>query len=171
MTQTSHTPSRKAQGAHILGHNHEDLRVPREAIIAAGLLLALVVAMASAVSFGLIAPSGNPQLSRDAANVAPAQQRELLFADAADGSVMVTDAASGEEVLTIAYGESGFLRATVRGMAKSRLAAGGTPDQPFVLTRWDNGALSLSDPVSGRSRELIGFGENQSAAFDRLLEE
>lgn len=168
MNHSPHTPS---HGTHHLGHNHDNLKVPREAIIVAGIFLAFVVAMASAVSLGYIAPSGNPELSRSAANIAPAVQRRLLFADTANGGVMVTDANNGEQVLTIPYGDSGFLRATVRGIAKRRLAAGGTPNEPFVLTRWDNGALSLSDPVSGHSRELIGFGDNQTASFARLLEE
>ena len=167
MTHSPHSPT---HGSHHMGHNHEDLRIPREAIIAAGLFLAFVVAMASAVSLGYIAPSGNPELSRSAANVAPAQQRRLLFADTANGGVMVTDANNGEQVITIPYGDSGFLRATVRGMAKRRLAAGGTANEPFILTRWDNGALSISDPVSGHSREIIGFGDNQTASFARMLE-
>jgi putative photosynthetic complex assembly protein len=159
------------QGAHHLGHNHDDLQVPREVLIAIGIMLAVIVIMAGAVRLGWIAPSGNPELSRNAANIAPAVERQLLFADTQDGSVLITDAQTQNEVITIPYGESGFLRAIVRGMAKQRLAAGGTADQPFILTRWENGALSLRDPITGRSRELIGFGDNQTASFERILGE
>jgi putative photosynthetic complex assembly protein len=139
-------------------------------LIAAAVLIAVLLGLTGAVTSGLLPQEGNPQLSRAAANVAPAQQRELHFADRADGAVVVMDAATGAMVKVIGFGEEGFTRATLRRFAKKRSAAGIGAQPPFTLTLWDNGALSLSDPHTGEEAELHGFGPDHSAAFAELLE-
>lgn len=150
-------------------HNH-DPTVPREALIGAAALLCAVMAATGAVSFGLVPQSANPELSRAAANVQPAVQRSLHFTDRADGAVVVTDAASGTVVKVIGYGEEGFTRATIRRLAKIRSRDGIGPEAPFTLTEWENGALSLTDPATGESAELHGYGPDHSANFAALLE-
>ncbi|MFN6933645.1 MAG: photosynthetic complex assembly protein PuhC [Tsuneonella sp.] len=147
-----------------------DPTVPREALIAAAALLATVMALTGAVSWGLLPQEANPELSRAAANVAPDEQRLLRFADRADGAVVVTDATTGETVKTIGFGEEGFTRATLRRLAKRRLEKGVGSEPPFELTRWDNGALSLRDPQTGEVAEIHGYGADHSAAFAEMLE-
>ncbi len=149
---------------------HHDPTVPREALIAAFVLLALIMVLTGAVKWGLLPQSANPELSRAAANVSPAEQRELRFADRDDGAVVVSDAVSGETVKVIGFGEGGFARATMRRMAKRRMSAGIGAEPPFTLTRWENGALSLSDPQTGEKVELHGFGADHSATFAEMLE-
>lgn len=150
-------------------HDH-DPTVPKEALIAAALLLLSVMALTGAVSWGFLPQEGNPELSRAAANVAPQEQRNLLFADRADGAVVVTDAATGETVKVVGFGEEGFTRATLRRLAKARTRMGVGAEHPFTLTRWENGALSLHDPQTGETAEIHGFGPDHSAAFAELLE-
>jgi putative photosynthetic complex assembly protein len=125
--------------------------------------------MAGAVSLGLIPKSGDPTLSRTAQNIAPAQSRELRFADRADGAVIVSDAASGETVKVIEFGQGGFVRATLRRMAKARAAAGIGAEPPFKLVLWENGALSIIDPQTGRDAEIHGFGADHSKVFADML--
>lgn len=149
-------------------HDHNPT-VPKGALIAAGALLATVLALTGAVSAGVLPQEGNPELSRAAAQVAPAEQRQLHFVDRADGAVVVSDASTGETVKVIGYGKEGFTRATMRRMAKRRARAGLTADAPFTLTRWENGALSLYDPETGARAELHGFGSDHSGAFAELL--
>lgn len=149
--------------------HHHDPTVPREVLIGAAALLCCVLALTGAVSWGYLPQSANPELSRAAANVAPAIERSLRFADREDGAVVVSDAVSGEVVKVIGFGQEGFTRATLRRLAKLRTKAGIGPEQPFVLTKWENGALSLTDPATGENAELQGYGPDHTANFESLL--
>jgi len=154
-----------------MSHAHDhDPTVPKEALIAAAALLLVILGLTGAVSAGWLPQEANPELSRAAADVAPAQERALHFADREDGAVVVSDAKSGATVKVIGYGEEGFTRATLRRMAKRRAHAGISAQTPFMLTLWENGALSLTDPETGEVAELHGFGPDHSAAFAELLE-
>lgn len=149
---------------------HHDPTVPRGALIGAAILLLFVIALTGAVRFGLIPRAADPSATREAAQVMPAQERLLRFADRPDGAVVVSDAISGETVTVIAFGEGGFLRATMRRMAKARLAAGIGAEPAFKLIRWENGALSLLDPTTGRDAEIYGFGPDHTKSFADMLE-
>jgi putative photosynthetic complex assembly protein len=151
-------------------HPNHDPTIPRGALIGAALLLTSVIAMTGAVRMGWLPQSANPVAERAAAQVAPAQERMLLFADRADGAVVVSDAVSGAEVKIIGYGKGGFFRATMRRLAKARAARGKGAEAPFRLVRWENGALSLIDPETGQQAELIGFGNDHSSMFAEMLE-
>lgn len=149
--------------------HHHDPTVPRGVLIGAAVLLMFVMMLTAATRLGWLPRSAVPDESRAAENVAVAVSRSLRFADMPDGSVAVTDAKSGELVATIAYGEGGFVRATMRRLAKARAAAGIGAAPPFTLVRWDNGALSLTDPETGRSAEIHGFGADHSRVFADML--
>ncbi len=149
-------------------HDHNPT-VPKQALIAAAVLLSFTLGVTALTSYGLIPRSGDPEGSRMAQNVAPAQQRELRFSDRSDGAVVVTDAQTGETAQTIGFGQGGFVRATMRRMAKARAAKGLGPEQAFTLTRWENGALSLSDPATGETAEIYGFGPDHTATFAAML--
>lgn len=154
-----------------MSHAHDhDPTVPRQALIAAAVVLLSVMGLAGAVKLGIMPQSANPELSRAAANIGPAQERHLRFVDREDGAVVVSDADSGETVKVIGFGEGGFARATMRRMAKRRLHAGIGSEPPFTLTRWQNGALSLTDPETGEAAEIQGFGSDHSATFAEMLE-
>ena len=148
---------------------HHDPSVPRGALIGAAVILIFSMGVTGAVSLGLIPKSADPTLTRAAQNIAPAQSRELRFADRTDGAVVVSDANTGETVKVIEFGQGGFARATLRRMAKARAAAGIGAIPPFKLTRWENGALSLSDPETGRDAEIHGFGADHSKVFAEML--
>lgn len=148
---------------------HHDPTVPRVALIGIAVILLFTMALAGAVNLGLVPKSADPTLSRSAQNISPVQTRELRFADRADGAVVISDAKSGETVKIIEFGEGGFVRATLRRMAKARAAAGIGAEPPFKLVKWENGALSLTDPQTGRDAEIHGFGADHSKAFVEML--
>jgi putative photosynthetic complex assembly protein len=154
-----------------MSHAHDhDPTVPRGALIGVAILLAGTLMFTGAVSYGLIPHSANPEASRAAAHVGIAQQRALLVADQADGSVAIRDAATGRIVTIVPYGEQGFVRATLRRLARAREARGLGAATPFTLRRWDNGALSLHDPATGSNAEIYGFGGDHVRAFASMLE-
>jgi putative photosynthetic complex assembly protein len=95
--------------------------------------------------------------------------RELRFADLADGSVQVTDAASGQEIQRIAAGGHGFVRATLRGLARARRARGVGQTVPFRLELRESGQLLLLDPATGQAIDLWAFGATNAEAFASML--
>jgi putative photosynthetic complex assembly protein len=154
-----------------MSHAHDhDPTVPPAVLAGIGMLLATTLAFTAATSWGLLSRSAVPADSRADAQVGASEQRELRFADRADGAVVVSDAATGATVSVVEYGQGGFVRATLRRLARQRAARGIGSEPPFVLTRWENGALSLSDPQTGVSAELYGFGADHVRAFAMMLE-
>lgn len=94
--------------------------------------------------------------------------RDLRFADGADGSVIITDARDGSpvEVLT---GENGFIRGTLRGLARTRRSEGIGSADSFHLVSWSDGRLTLDDPATGRHLELEAFGSLNTEVFGKML--
>ena len=150
---------------------HHDPTVPRGALIGAASVLLFTMAVTGAVSLGFIPHSADPTASRAAANVKPEQIRKLRFVDRADGAVVVSDAVSGDVVKVIEFGQGGFLRATMRRLAKARKASNIGAEPAFELTRWENGALSLKDPETGRDVEIYGFGADHNKIFADMLKD
>ena len=97
-------------------------------------------------------------------------KRSLFFSDTRDGAVLVEDGTTREQIARIEPGTGGFIRSTMRSLVHVRMRKGIGPDTPFELTRWDDGGLTLSDPTTGETRELMGFGATNRAAFAVLLE-
>jgi len=94
--------------------------------------------------------------------------RDLRFADGADGSVIITDARDGSPV-DVLTGENGFIRGTLRGLARTRRSEGIGSEDPFHLASWSDGRLTLDDPATGRHLELEAFGSLNTEVFGRLL--
>jgi len=97
------------------------------------------------------------------------EERQLVFVDQEDGGVGVYDADSDELVAIMEPGTNGFLRATLRGLARERRQQGVGQDAPFRLTHWADGRLSLEDTATGRRLELDAFGPTNAQVFARLL--
>jgi putative photosynthetic complex assembly protein len=95
--------------------------------------------------------------------------RDLRFHDREDGAVTAQDPATGLVVAVFAPGTNGFVRATLRGLARERKRGAGTPEIPFRLTAWSDGRLVLEDPVTGRKIDLRAFGPTNAGAFATLL--
>jgi putative photosynthetic complex assembly protein len=89
--------------------------------------------------------------------------------DQVDGSIALRDVSDRHIVAWIRPGEDGFLRGTLRGLAQARQRGGLGPEQPFSLTRYDDGRLALADEVTGRQVPLEAFGSTNAGAFARLM--
>ena len=97
------------------------------------------------------------------------QSRDLRFADRADGAVLVYDVADGQLTYTLPPGTNGFVRGVLRGLVRERRADHIGAAQPFRLTRWADGRLSLDDPSTGRHVDLEVFGITNAGAFAEIL--
>jgi len=95
--------------------------------------------------------------------------RELSFKDLPDGSVGAYDATDGALVYQFASGEHGFVRATLRGLARTRRALGAGAEVPFRLEQRSTGQLILIDLVTGQEVDLWAFGESNARGFELLL--
>lgn len=94
--------------------------------------------------------------------------RDIRFEDRADGAVLVFDGTSTTP-FEIVTGQNGFLRGTLRGLARTRRSEGIDAATPFHLSAWSDNRLTLDDPATGRHVELEAFGPTNEAVFARLL--
>jgi putative photosynthetic complex assembly protein len=119
----------------------------------------------SLISVGLVRITGN---GPDQIAAAPTVQRALLFQDQKDGGVLVADGRTGEK-LTVLYGEQGFVRGSLRALARERHSRGIGPEQPFDLVARVDGRVTLMDPSTGHRIDLESFGPTNTAEFARFL--
>ena len=145
-----------------MSHDHRSEQVPRTALIAAGLMIALVITGA--------AISRLSGASDSAPTAAPVMSRDLLFRDRADGAIVVFDARdTSQPIQVVAPETNGFLRGTMRGLARQRIRQDADRDIPFRLTQWADNRLTLEDPTTHRTVELEAFGATNELVFARLL--
>jgi putative photosynthetic complex assembly protein len=145
MSQAASYPFRQSRG----------LLVGAAALIAATLLVAI--------------PGHRAPVDPAAAGMRPVAERGLLFADRADGGILVRDARTGRVIEELPAGTEGFLRGALRGLARDRLRAGHGPDVPFRLSAWADGRITLEDTATGVVMELHAFGRGNAEAFLNLM--
>jgi putative photosynthetic complex assembly protein len=146
-----------------MSHDHRSDMVPRSALIAAGLLIALTITGAAITRLSGASDSYAP-------TAAPVMSRDLLFRDRADGAILVYDARDlSAPIQVVAPETNGLLRGTMRGLARQRIRQDADRDVPFRLTQWADNRLTLEDPTTHRRVDLEAFGETNVMAFARLL--
>ncbi|MGQ0700950.1 MAG: photosynthetic complex assembly protein PuhC [Panacagrimonas sp.] len=144
-------------------HSH-DASFPRLPLYAAMALIGITLALVAAVRLTGVGDLRTPQMTIVA-------ERELRFQDQRDGSITVHDAATDELIERVAPGTNGFLRGTLRGLARDRKRQGIGPLPAFLLTGRSDGRLLLEDPTTKRLIDLGSFGPTNAAVFARLLTE
>jgi putative photosynthetic complex assembly protein len=141
--------------------------IPRPPVVTRGMALgtAAVVAFTLALaSLGHDAPTDPAR-----AGERPLAARDLAFEDRADGAVLVRDARTGAVIETLEPGSEGFVRASMRGLVRQRRLAGLGAEQPFRLSTWPDGRITLLDTATGHTMELHAFGRTNAEAYLKLL--
>lgn len=128
---------------------------------------ALVAVSILSVAWFRLSGAGDAPAGTDEPVVA---ELRLNFEDRADGAVLVTDADTQAVIDTLAPGSNGFVRSTLRGLARARRAQNAGNDTPFALVRLASGRVLLSDPVTGREVDLYAFGHTNARALARFLD-
>jgi putative photosynthetic complex assembly protein len=140
-------------------HSHQEV-VPRSVLIAAGLMIAITILGSAYTRL-----SGNTAVSIPVSE--PVSVRLLSFRDRPSGEIEVFEA--DEMVDVLEAGNGGFIRGVLRALARSRMLDGVGPHEPFRVTQWADGRLSIEDPSTEERIELNAFGRDNLEAFSRLM--
>jgi putative photosynthetic complex assembly protein len=97
------------------------------------------------------------------------QSRELAVEDAAEGTVIVRDAKTGEHITTYRRGEGSFFRATLRTLVNDRRHKGLAAEGNFRLENHSGNQLFLIDETSGKTLSMNAFGPSNTAVFAALI--
>lgn len=136
---------------------------------AAGLIGIALISVFS-VRAGLVEGRPTTPEIRAANKVAVVTQRDFVFADRADGALVISDAITREEVVVLAPGSnSGFIRGVMRGLMRERMLKEADRNSPVRVAQWADGALTLTDIATGRIIELGSFGPDNRRAFAAIL--
>ncbi len=96
--------------------------------------------------------------------------RALVFRDAPNGGMAVYDQGAGQPFVVLPREGNTFMASAIRILGERRtLKTKAGPEAPFILTLWNDGKLSLSDPATGDNLELAAFGQTNAATFFQLL--
>lgn len=146
-----------------MSHQHEDISLPRGALL--GLALLIAISLSAVVAVKLI--GGHEQIKPVSGAVI--NSRDLRFVDLGGGRVAIYDWPGGGLVDTLDAGTDNFIRGVIRGLARERRGIGAGDSVPFRISRFDNGRLTLEDRATGRVLVLEAFGATNAHAFGRLL--
>lgn len=136
--------------------------LPRGPLIGAGVLVGMTILF---VLLTRLTGLGASQI----VPATPLTVRNLHFSDLPNGAIAVYDVKEGRAIDVVAPGTNGFLRATLRGLARERKRQGIGDATPFRLIGGEHGRLTLEDPATGRHVDLEAFGATNADVFARLL--
>lgn len=150
-------------------YEEDEVTVHRVPLYLMGGIVAISLALTASVTFGFFERQSVPVEARAAAGTKAIQERPLKFFDEADGTVRIEDGTTAEVLARFGQGEGGFIRASVRSLVHQRRIRGQGAEVPFMLTEWENGDLTLADPVSGVNIEVTAFGSMNRVVYADLL--
>jgi putative photosynthetic complex assembly protein len=150
-------------------YEEDEVTVHRVPLYLMGGIVAISLALTASVTLGFFERQSVPTKARAEAGAKAIQERSLKFFDEADGTVRIEDGVTAEVLASYGQGEGGFIRASVRSLVHQRRIRGQGAEVPFTLTEWDNGDLTLSDPVSGVNIEVTAFGSMNRVVYADLL--
>jgi putative photosynthetic complex assembly protein len=142
--------------------NRDKEMVPRTLLWA---MFGLAMASLAITSFAVLTgrePVAQPQpaeVVRDRWIVLEGHDAKAVTVRNTDGSVM----------LDLPHG--GFVTVIQNGLATERKKHKVDPLKPVRIVEYANGRLAVEDPETGWSIELYAFGQDNKAAFERLLDQ
>lgn len=97
-----------------------------------------------------------------------AESRQVVLAGDRSGTYQVMDDA-GNVIASTSDPRSGFIGVIGRVIDRERKVFGVDPAGPITVARRENGHIAIIDPNTKMSIDLIGYGEDNVAAFAQLL--
>lgn len=141
--------------------NREREMIPRTLLLG---MLALALASLLLVTFSVV--TGRPHVGVPPSGMIVAERAFILEGQSAQ-AVIVRDT-DGKVLLDLPHG--GFITVIQSAMARAREVAKVDGNPPMRVVKYDNGRLVAEDPATGWSAELYAFGNDNKAAFERLLD-
>lgn len=141
---------------------------PEKEMVPAFLVKAMFALMAGAVAivtFAQITGRPNVGVVKDSPIVA---ERMIAFNQIENTFYQVLDE-NGAILGLSSTPKDGFIGVMGMAVYRARLVANVAPDTPIRLVRRENGAVAIIDDSIGWSAEFLGYGSDNVAAFDRLL--
>lgn len=136
--------------------------IPRALLRAVGLLILAVLVL---VSFARL--TDRPLIATPPDSLVVAERTILLSGDLA-GAATVRDT-DGTLIADLSPEEGGFISGVWRVILRERTKARAPHAGPVVLRCDTGGRISIHDPSTGWSADLMGFGADNARAFARLL--
>ena len=131
------------------------------------LMFALVLAVLALVTVATL--SGRP-LESTAPQTPVIQERVIYLSGDISGAARVLDE-TGILLADFASDKGGFVAGIERVLYRERTKHGVDPNGPVLLQLRQGNRLSLYDPSTGWSAELMGFGADNTRSFARLLDQ
>ncbi|MEE4317602.1 photosynthetic complex assembly protein PuhC [Erythrobacter dokdonensis] len=150
-------------------YEKDEVTVDKVPLMLMGGIVLISLVLTALVQFGFFEKTAIPDKARAEAGIKPAAMQTLRFFDEEDGTVRVENGPRTEVLGRFGPGEGGFIRASVRSLVHQRRIRGEGPEVPFELTEWENGNITLNDPVTGKSVEVASFGPDNRAIFANML--
>jgi putative photosynthetic complex assembly protein len=145
-------------------HARPDDLVPRILVRVMFGLVFTVLVIVSIATF-----TGRPPDSQPPAAAIIAERAILLSGDAS-GAARVMDV-NGSVIADFPSDKGGFVAGIERVIARERTLRGLDMTAPVLLQLRAGNRLSLFDPATGWSAELMGFGASNTRVFARLLDQ
>ncbi|MDA0963009.1 MAG: photosynthetic complex assembly protein PuhC [Proteobacteria bacterium] len=130
-------------------------------------MFALVVVCLVLVSAARI--TGRP-LESTPPDGAIVKERLIYLSGDTSGAARVLDA-NGSVIADLPGDQGGFIAGIERVIARERLKRNLPDDGPVLLQLREGNRLSIADPLTGWSAELMGFGLTNTRSFARLLDQ
>lgn len=127
-----------------------------------GLFVMLAVILTCVAVWQWLRPAPLPKISNAIV------ERSLVFRDQPDGAISVTDPTTGQTIAEF-RGEQGFVRGTLRALARERKRHGLGAAFPLILALEADRRLILKDPTTGELIDLASFGTTHREVFASLL--
>lgn len=142
--------------------NRDREMVPRTLLWA---MFGLAMASLAITSFAVL--TGREPVAQPEA--AEAVRDRWIVLEGHDAKAVTVRNADGSLLLDLPHG--GFVTVIQNGLATERRKHKVDPLLPVRLVEYANGRLAVEDPETGWSIELYAFGQDNKAAFERLLDQ
>lgn len=96
------------------------------------------------------------------------EERTIQIFGEMSGAARVLDG-EGRLVMDLSPEEGGFIAGMTRALSRERMKVGVADSAPVRIVRYEDGHIALIDDSTGWEAQIIGFGKDNTAAFERLL--
>ena len=142
--------------------NRDKEMVPRTLLWA---MFGLAMASLAITTFAVV--TGREPVAQPA--MAEVKRDRWIVLEGHDAQAVTVRNSDGSVLLDLPHG--GFVTVIQNGLATERRKHKVDPLKPVRIVEYQNGRLAVEDPETGWSIELYAFGQDNKAAFERLLDQ